>query len=540
MRMLLPLAIPPPARPSRRHARTLLLGGLAVLVVLGGLGIWGSAPAPAVHSLVVPPPASDPGGLAGPRPRHSLRLLRGLPRRRRVRDRLSGHGPSARPPERRGARLRRRGRVLDPLRRMRGPHLPPRRHLEAAGRHLDQPDVVARGRAAPRSGATFVDDVHDGYLLLFGGEGSAGAMGDACRFSGGAWSPLVAVGDVTPPPRSGAAGVYDSVDGLVLLFGGLDASGTVLGDTWNYAGGTWTQLGGSGFVAPSPRSNAAVAFDPSDAITVLFGGQSASMGPLADTWSFHSGRWSNLSASVGTAPSARYSAAAASDPGRNALVLYGGQNSTILSDSWEFSSHVWTNLGINLSSSPLARAGSSATYDAGLGYIVMFGGLDGASYRDGLWALLSLSPRRWSRLSWRSSWGVGPVPRVGFGRPWPVQRHLVVRRREPVHSRPLDRPHLPDRRGLLRHPHRRGQPRRDHRDLPEPHRGPPAPCRDDRDRTCLHRRGGDRDPHGQRVGRQSPVPVPTGRAPRRTAHPPTPRCSPAPRTCQGRSGTPSR
>ncbi len=358
MRMLLPLAIPPPARPSRRHARTFLLGGLAVLVVLGGLGIWGSAPAPAVHSLDVAPPAATPAPVASPvlAPVTPYASSVASPAAEGW-DRPSGHGPA--PVPRSGAAL-----AYDAADGYSilfggcGVHICPLgdtwKLQGGIWTNLTSSLAVA---PPPRSGATFVDDVHDGYLLLFGGEGSAGAMGDAWRFSGGAWSPLVAVGDVTPPPRSGAAGVYDSVDGLVLLFGGLDASGTVLGDTWNYAGGTWTQLGGSGFVAPSPRSNAAVAFDPSDAITVLFGGQSASMGPLADTWSFHSGRWSNLSASVGTAPSARYSAATASDPGRNALVLYGGQNSTILSDSWEFSSHVWTNLGINLSSSPLARAG---------------------------------------------------------------------------------------------------------------------------------------------------------------------------------------
>lgn len=390
MRMLLPDPIPRRATRSHRRPRVLLLGGLAVLMVLGGLGLWVATPAPGSHGTLPAAPAHSPSIPAPTAPVAAAPYTSFVaPPGAEGWDRLAGHGQS--PAVRTGAAF-----AYDAADGYSilfggcGAHVCP---LGDTWKLQDGSwtNLTSSLSVAPpaRTGATLVDDLHDGYLLLFGGEGASGPLGDAWRFSGGSWSPLAAVGGAVPSPRTDAAAAYDAADNLVLLFGGIGASDTALGDTWTYSGGSWTALGGSGFVAPSARSGAAIAFDPSDGFTVLFGGESATHAPLGDTWSFLAGHWSNISATAGLAPSARYAAAVAPDPGRHGVVLYGGENASILSDSWEFSDHAWTNLGINLSESPLARAGGSATYDGSYGYVAMFGGVDGASYRDGLWALLS-------------------------------------------------------------------------------------------------------------------------------------------------------
>ena len=389
MRMLLPDPLPRPAPRSRARSSGLLVAGVTILVVLGGLGLW--AWAPSSHKALAAPapvPPSPPASTTSPAPASPYTSFVASPSSEGW-VRLSGHGPA--PAPRTGGAM-----AYDALDGYSilfggcGAHVCPLGDtwkLQAGTwTNLTSSLSVA---PPPRSGATLVDDLHDGYLVLFGGLGPAGPLDDAWRFSGGSWSPLATGGGAGPSARSGASAVYDPTDGVVVLFGGVGPASTVLGDTWTYSGGTWTELSGSGFVAPSPRSGAAFAFDPSDAFTVLFGGQSAAGAPLGDTWSFVAGRWANLTPSVGVAPSARFAAVSASDPGRGGAVLYGGENASILSDSWEFTGHVWKNLGINLSASPLAREGGAGTFDSGYGYVAMFGGVDAASYRDGLWALLS-------------------------------------------------------------------------------------------------------------------------------------------------------
>jgi hypothetical protein len=52
---------------------------------------------------------------------------------------------------------------------------------------------------------------------------------------------------------------YDGARGVCVLFGGQDASGAALGDTWEYDGVTWLQRSAAG--APSPRRHASCAWD---------------------------------------------------------------------------------------------------------------------------------------------------------------------------------------------------------------------------------------------------------------------------------------
>jgi len=72
-----------------------------------------------------------------------------------------------------------------------------------------------------------------------------------------------------PAARAGAAMAFDAGDGQVVMFGGYDGAGRLLGDTWTWNGSAWDARRQTG---PSPRSGAVMAYDAPSSETVLFGG----------------------------------------------------------------------------------------------------------------------------------------------------------------------------------------------------------------------------------------------------------------------------
>jgi hypothetical protein len=149
---------------------------------------------------------------------------------------------------------------------------------------------------------------------------------------------------VAPEPRNRMVLVGDPASKNVLLFGGYDATGSGwLGDTWTLAGSAWTQL--SLAMSPGARSSAAAAYDPGLGGVVVFGGYDYFPHPayFNDTWLFKAGNWSELSASV--APSPRSESSMAFDPALNELVLFGGTNGTVyMNDTWAYGADGWTQL----------------------------------------------------------------------------------------------------------------------------------------------------------------------------------------------------
>ncbi|HEV2231445.1 MAG TPA: kelch repeat-containing protein, partial [Thermoplasmata archaeon] len=136
----------------------------------------------------------------------------------------------------------------------------------------------------PRLGATLTDDPPQAGVLLFGGSnGTIGnVLGDTWKFNASGWSRLP--GAFGPPARSGAAAALDPVGPVELLFGG--SNGTSAGyfdDLWDYANGTWAPV--VALAGPSGRSGASIAWDALDGYLVLFGGINAS-GWLGETWVF--------------------------------------------------------------------------------------------------------------------------------------------------------------------------------------------------------------------------------------------------------------
>lgn len=160
------------------------------------------------------------------------------------------------------------------------------------------------------------DPVSD-YLVLFGGVSCAS---DACsqpanttwEFFGNQWWNVTPLG-ASPPARIEESLVWDFPNASLLLFGGAGDSGD-LGDTWNFSNENWTEL--SDEPAPSPRWSSAMAANPAGFAPVLFGGNSIDDPYLDDTWVYE--------APPSVTVSARASTTQVSAPVNYTLSIVGG------------------------------------------------------------------------------------------------------------------------------------------------------------------------------------------------------------------------
>jgi len=243
---------------------------------------------------------------------------------------------------------------------------------------------------AARYGAGMAYDARDGYVVMFGGMSASGVLGDTWTYEYGRWTQVATTPTTAPSPRYDAGLLYDAQTSEVILFGGDSAAGTPLADTWAFAGGVWTNLTASAGPAPPARMSAGFAYDPIDQMGILFGGSGLCGAYCSDTWGFAGGRWTNLTGSDGaSAPAARSEAALAYDPGRGQIILDGGTDGAVLSDTWGFVHGVWTYLSANTSSSPGPRADLDLTFDSADNYLVAFGGHATGGLRTGTWAFLT-------------------------------------------------------------------------------------------------------------------------------------------------------
>ncbi|HXW67262.1 MAG TPA: PKD domain-containing protein [Thermoplasmata archaeon] len=155
-----------------------------------------------------------------------------------------------------------------------------------------------------------------------------------------------AIGRTAPPPVLYAQMTWDAADGYVLLFGGELTTGQLLNQTWSYLNGTWTNLTGTVTGTPPALIAAGMAYDPSTQSVILFGGENSVLSGENYTWAYHDLTWTNLTATVGPAPSARAFASAATDSTDDELLLFGGvsPDGALLTDTWTFHDDAWTNV----------------------------------------------------------------------------------------------------------------------------------------------------------------------------------------------------
>lgn len=146
---------------------------------------------------------------------------------------------------------------------------------------------------SPRWASSMAYDPALGGLLLFGGAGARGApLGDTWLYRQDRWTRL-STGQ-SPPARSGASMGWQADQERMVLFGGNGSSGA-LNDTWAFSGGTWYPLHPS--VSPPARANASSSPD-AEGDLVLFGGFEAG-GDGSDVWILQSDNWTSQTAEEG-------------------------------------------------------------------------------------------------------------------------------------------------------------------------------------------------------------------------------------------------
>jgi PKD repeat protein len=250
---------------------------------------------------------------------------------------------------------------------------------------------VSTGTApSPRDGASMAYDPVDGYLVLFGGEftelnhgvSHSGYLNDTWEFAGGSWTNITLTAGVAPSPRAYSSLSFDSADGYLLLIGGNCVAGSCP-DLWTFVHGTWTSVNPN-WPAALASANLVAAFDSTDGFEVV---QSLS-GFSGATWKFHGGSWTDLtfnSTTNSTSPPGPgfYYPVMVDDPAALGVLFFGGYDNGLAPDhpvgvinaTWLFSGGKWTNLTGTLATSPAPRYFAAASYDSSNQGVLLFGGL---------------------------------------------------------------------------------------------------------------------------------------------------------------------
>jgi hypothetical protein len=253
----------------------------------------------------------------------------------------------------------------------------------------------------------------DGQLtVLFGGADAAAVRGDTWGWDGSAWTRLQTAG---PSPRTfpvmaaGDAGEVHLFGGRRVLFGrDLDPS-QFLADLWRWTGHDWVRIDADG---PAGRAEAAAAWDPRRRRLVVFGGYTVREGVvhrLGDTWEFGDGRWHERTAA---GPSARNGAVAAFDHALGEVVLFGGSGA--VNDTWAWNGERWRRLEAG---APPGRY-NAAMASGPARSVLRFGGWDGRRRQRDTWTLLASG--------WRPVTGAGPGPRNHSAMAFDARRGRVV------------------------------------------------------------------------------------------------------------------
>lgn len=221
-----------------------------------------------------------------------------------------------------------------------------------------------------RFGVRLADDSARARVVLFGGRSFATPFDETWEWDGIAWTERTPA--QRPPRRSFHAMAYDPLRGVVLVFGGSDANGAVLGDLWQWDGAAWTQR--TSVTGPSPRTGAAFAFDVGRGRAVLVGGSIAGGALVPDPhWEWDGTAW--VPGPSGLPP--RTAASVAYDPVRARTVVFGGAGACFafscptFADTWEFDGLAWTQRVV---AGPPARADAGMTFDPLNGRVLLHGG----------------------------------------------------------------------------------------------------------------------------------------------------------------------
>ena len=157
---------------------------------------------------------------------------------------------------------------------------------------------------------------------MFGGQEENGTFDQSLwSFASGKWTEIIPASSCAsvscPSGRVQAGFAYDQADHEAVLFGGVVSNlfgPFALSDTWTYADGVWTNVTPLVGTPPSPRYDVAMSYISAEQVVLLFGGSDASGHALGDTWTFAAGSWTNLTPYLTQSPEPRSGASLADSP----------------------------------------------------------------------------------------------------------------------------------------------------------------------------------------------------------------------------------
>ena len=225
---------------------------------------------------------------------------------------------------------------------------------------------------SPRDFSMMAYEPLDGYVLLVGGTTTAPGISptvasDTWEFRGGYWVNITSQLAIAPPPTTGATLTWDLQDSELVLSGGSSvaasgAPGTCYpnGLTWTYVDGAWTEQDSSG---PTDRVLGMAAYDSVDHVVLLYGGSESAAAVCSasdDTWSYVGGGWSNLSGTIPFPPASRDAGALVYDAAEGVDVLFGGSSDgVLLNDTWLYPAEL--NTSTTTATSNLSGSGGSGS-----------------------------------------------------------------------------------------------------------------------------------------------------------------------------------
>jgi N-acetylneuraminic acid mutarotase len=243
-------------------------------------------------------------------------------------------------------------------------------------------------------------------LFIFGGHSARGRIGDTWTYDieANEWTQLHP--QDSPSPRGDAAIAYDEANGVIVLHDGYCRDHSHPQDTWVYDFGenNWTLMDPG--MSPKPQYGHHMIYDTRNGMLVMYGGHwvtsSTSHGYSDGVWTydFPTDTWTMIDRA--TTPPGRYWHNLVYDGGSGNMVVFGGELAGDISgsDTWLFDASTNSWEAIISDETPLRRANSAMAYDPVHGKIIMFGGLAewGEPSLDDLW-ILDTAEGTWREVS---------------------------------------------------------------------------------------------------------------------------------------------
>ncbi len=254
-----------------------------------------------------------------------------------------------------------------------------------------------------RFGAADVYDSDLEAVVSWGGRGAS--ISDEAWSYDEVWHQLPEL-DVTEL-RYFHVAAYDPKRHRMVSFGGYDQPFTLRNETFENSFGYPGQISSEPWVkvlpttSPTARYNGVLAYDGTE--LVLFGGVNADGAALDETWTYDGVTWTReLEA---THPSASAKPSAAYDPVHARMVLVDSDGAT-----WTHANKTWTQVPSTAGApAPPARDAGAMTFDYQTGKVMLAGGQLDQHYYTDIW---ELDGDAWHEVE---VIGIGPLPRSYFG-----------------------------------------------------------------------------------------------------------------------------